>query len=510
MNFKTLVYLFFSLYFITGIVICKDYGINWDDDYSRYNGLTSWNYVFNHNNELLHSSERYHGAAMEFLLIGVEKLFNLSDSRDIFLAHHYVDFLFFFGAVVMFFAAAKIIFNSEKWALLACTMLVLSPRIFADSFFNSKDLSFLSAFVFAFYSLVLYIQKQSLSRILFHCTACAFAIDIRLLGIILIPISLFVILRFIVIEPQSRKKNILFGFLYLAFLAGFIILFWPILWDSPYYHFRNAYMEMKRYVVNPVTAFYFGQSIDSRKLPWHYIPVWVLITTPMMFSIFWTGGIIVIIKRFLTAPLLFIRTHLIWTIIAALCIGPVVMVIILRSVVYDGWRHLFFIYPFFILIAVLGLNVTYYNIQERLKRPAVFSFVLYLMMLLIIMINIHPYENTYFNFVALKIFSPIEKQFEMDYWGLSYKAGLEYVLLANPNKDNIKISVPNEAGRLSRYIIAKKDRERLEYVDYENSAYYITNHRWDYRTIAGKAIYELRPLGSPIMSVYKVDSTENK
>ena len=50
------------------------------------------------------------------------------------------------------------------------------------------------------------------------------------------------------------------------------------------------------------------------------------------------------------------------------------------------------------------------------------------------MIKDHPHQNVYFNFLAGK---NIQTKFELDYWGLSNKQALEYIL-KNDSKNIIK------------------------------------------------------------------------
>lgn len=49
------------------------------------------------------------------------------------------------------------------YGLIGCLMLVLSPRIFSDAFFNSKDLAFLSLFTIGLYFLLNLSKTQPLN-----------------------------------------------------------------------------------------------------------------------------------------------------------------------------------------------------------------------------------------------------------------------------------------------------------------------------------------------------------
>ncbi|GAJ22942.1 unnamed protein product, partial [marine sediment metagenome] len=65
------------------------------------------------------------------------------------------------------------------------------------------------------------------------------------------------------------------------------------------------------------------------------------------------------------------------------------------------------------------------------------------------MIKNHPHQNVYFNFFAGK---NIKERFELDYWGLSYKQALEYVL-ENDSSEIINIQVSQHPGVYNQFIL---------------------------------------------------------
>ena len=71
-------------------------------------------------------------------------------------------------------------------------MIFLSPRIFANSFYNNKDIIFLSFFIFSIYFAFRLIDKPSNKNIILSALFCALAIDIRLVAVILPAVLLLV------------------------------------------------------------------------------------------------------------------------------------------------------------------------------------------------------------------------------------------------------------------------------------------------------------------------------
>ena len=91
-----------------------------------------------------------------------------SNISDKVLAHHFTVFFLFFLALILFFKTIKLVFEDEKLALLGVLILYLSPRIFADSFFNSKDIVFLSGMLICFYTLIQFFIKQNFTSLFIH------------------------------------------------------------------------------------------------------------------------------------------------------------------------------------------------------------------------------------------------------------------------------------------------------------------------------------------------------
>ena len=71
----------------------------------------------------------------------------------------------------------------------------------------------------------------------------------------------------------------------------------------------------------------------------------------------------------------------------------------------------------------------------------------------------HPYQYAYFNILAGK--KNLNREFDIDYHGLSYKQNLEFII---DNDDRDKISIVNNSinkPQLFKYSLNEKDRERF-------------------------------------------------
>lgn len=514
-KYKIVVVIFFISFLILGMFIFADYGMSFDEEVSRKQGIVNYEYVLGHNQDLLTDSEKYHGPAFELFLIFAEKIADYEDLGDIFLLRHLLTFGLFYLSVVFFYFLIKRVFGSWKLGLLGSLFLILSPRIFAHAFYNSKDLAFLAMTIIGIYTLIRFLDKKTYLNGLFHAFACAILIDIRIMGFFVPVLTLIFLTKDLICIKRKAEiiKNLVF---YLISLVLFIILFWPILWEGPIHHFLEAFREMREYDKWSGPILYLGENVSKNDLPWHYIPVWIMLTTPILYTISFLGGLFVSIKSTITRSKMLnakqARNN--WIFILWFFL-PLLMVIILGSVMYNSWRHMFFIYPAFLLIALGGLFSLHKYLTQRSSRPLYRTINIFLIVVvslsilgtIISMIKYHPHQNVYFNEIASQNMANIKKNFELDYWGLSYRPALEYIL-AHDDNDEIIIYVQNVPGKINRHLLPSTDQDRLIYTDKKRTAnYFLSNyfghpHDYPYK----KEIYSIMIGNAKIMVVY--DLTE--
>ncbi len=513
------IFLFFFAYFCIGLTIYNDYGMSWDELWQRHNnGLKNYAYLFEGDKALSEGNEKYHGPAFELLLIVIEKIFHLKDSRTIYLVRHFVTFLIFFTGVIFFCFLCRHRFDSWKIGLAGSLFLILSPRIFADSFYNSKDIPFLSVFVISNYTLIRYRDNKTYGNILVHALISAFLTDIRIMGIFIPFFTFLLICMDLPADIRSDKAAIKHTFFmlvaYISLWSLFTICFWPILWEGPIYHFIRAVKEMSRYHFTE-TCLYMGEYVEASELPWHYVPVWMLITTPVLYSFSFFIGLYLFLKSLFRHPLKFFSDRQgRYDFIILLCFFlPLISVIALHSVLYDAWRHMFFIYPAFLLISLKGLADLFQMISSVFKERACHVAKIGLSLIIAaslsgtvhFMIRYHPYQNVYFNILVGRDMSIIKDNFEMDYWGLSYKQALEYILKHDAD-EYIPVAVENYPGMLNTYFLPPLDRKRIKVVGKASEAkYFLSNYRWHREAYNNlKEFYSIKINGGKIMGIYKL------
>jgi hypothetical protein len=502
---------FFGVLTLIGLFNFKKQGISWEAPGLRLNGGNSLIYIadlFNLN--LVPAYYRDfppmgmngmadHGVAYDVPLGALEVLLGINDPMHVYQFRTLVNFLvFIIGTSSIYFIVKRRLF-SQNLAILACAFYVLSPRIFSAGFYSPADIPFTSFFALGVNLSIRFLEKPNFKNALWAGIVCGYATDIRLLGIIIFPVvfCLYLIQHFSDKQQRDLQISPLVNYIVVGFIS--IYVFFPYLWASPVKRFFEVFASLSRYPWGGMDL-YFGKLIPANDLPWHYIPVWILITTPLLYVFFFGIGLYLIITRLIKNRVIdfsFIQDALFLTLVFA----PIFMVILLNSVLYDGWRHLYFVYPFVIVVSVIGWK----SIAPRKKKFAdMFTAKILLTAILMCqtaawMILNNPRQHLYFNPLAGKV--SLEKKWEMDYLGLTNKEGLQYILGRNSDTV-ITVGVASFTPfDMSLKTLPSKYSDRISIVPIsENPDYIVNNFRMMMKPFTGLPGYS-------ILKIFTIDNS---
>ena len=174
-------------------------------------------------------------------------------------------------------------------SLIGSLSLILSPRIFAESFYNPKDIIFMSLFIIATLFSIKFLRDKNNSSIILAAFFTSLAVGVRIVGIYLPLITLFFFL--FNTDNTKTKFKIFSSIKYLFLFLGFLIFLWPFLWEDTFSNLLVAFNEFKNYPWKG-EILYFGKFINAEFTPWHYFFVWFLLTTPVIFSVIIIFGVI--------------------------------------------------------------------------------------------------------------------------------------------------------------------------------------------------------------------------
>jgi len=493
-----LVVAFFLSWLFIGLAIYKDYGISWDETIERTTGIVNLNYIgeqFRLNwilnsetlakyrgHQLIEYRDRIFGPFFAIVSVALERVFHIGSGWNeqlIYQFRHLLTFLVSFLGGIAIYQLAKRRFGNWRIGLLAVLFFILSPRFFAESFYNPKDLIFLSFFAIALNFNISLLTKHGYASAIAAAIASAIAIDVRITGIILPVMTVLVLFIQLLKGELNLTKALQILGVYILFIALIIFLFWPWLWPNPVKHFLEALVGFSRWVRSDSQLLFMGQWIRSINLPWQYIPVWIALTTPPLYLILF------IIGALLSCYQLIKNGFRLWAnqdqlqdlIFVSIVILPIGAVIALNSVLYDGWRHLYFIYPAFLMLA-LKAAMMIWNITRNYFIPRIIVLVILFCCLswnTLWIINAHPLQNVYFNIFAGKNW---KTKFDVDYWGLGNQLALEYIL-NHDNRSKITVFAGSDIDlSIAFVILSPAQRERLIRVNTIDTAnYVITNYR---------------------------------
>ena len=428
-NKKYIIFTLFLIYFIIGSYFSLTTGISSDEYHEQNNWIINLSaikeFLFTGQYEsFLNSWDKYHGVAFHLISQPIQFIIknfvidfnNVSNYGGLLISKHLVVFATFCISGVYFYLILIKIIKDKTLSLLSTFVYLLYPYLFGHAQFNPKDIPFMSFWLISTYFSLrvfenLYLKKTiTYKSLILFSLFTAFLVSIRIVGLLILVqylISLIIYLEKNKIEFFNFiKKNFInisiFSFLFLLF----VIILNPIFWHNPF-EIIQSIKWMGKYPQN-IGTLTNGELMYSLRLPSSYYFIWLFFKLPIIILIGYCIFPLVENKIFKDD----IATIYYGTIII---IVPLVLVIfILMDVaIYDELRHILFIFP---LIFITALTNLIFFFKKR-----IIYFLFLLMTLFFISENyfLKPYQYTWLNSFAK--FNEIEKNFEIDYWGLSNK-----------------------------------------------------------------------------------------
>lgn len=494
--------------FVVFFIIClnnyKDYGIAWDEEAQHLIGEKSYEYVTGQNKELLDFWDRDYGVAIELPLIFIEKALGLKEFREIYLMRRLVNHSLFLLAGIVFYFLAIRLFKSKIAGVSAALFLFLHPRIYAHSFYNTKDIPLLCFFIFSAFLLHLYFnRKNSLSLV---CMAIVFALttNIRIIGV-LFPLAFIGLQTFNLYRYKFDFKYVKHLLLFFLIYPTVLIISWPYLWESPLDNFLQVFENMSKFRWTGPVLFQ-GESILTPDLPPYYLPVWLINTTPILFLVAGGIGVILFLKRLKFNWKEFLADEVNFQLLIQFLIlfGPVTAIIVLKSVVYDGWRQVYFIYPSLALFAAFAVSFVIKKYKKNLPIILSILFIPALMHLY----YYHPYQGNFFNeYLQTKSKGYLLNNYEMDYWGTSYGEAMSKIV-KKVGGENIKICAEGDPGKYNYEFLPSKYKSKVDFVKRAEADYFITNLRWShngYDEYEGQIFDQIETPSGVISITYRIN-----
>ena len=424
-----------AAFLLIGLSIFRNYGSSNDELNQVEAGHITWKFLcqkfgvpvpkeISEAPELQEYFNRYYGQAATFPTVVVEAVrgFKL-DISTILVVRHLWNFLCYFAGLCCFTVLLYRIFPKPWCAPVGLVFMILLPRIFGDIFYNDRDTMLIAWLMISLAALHWHMETSRWYSGLICAFAFAVAINTRLFGLIL-----FVFTLLYIFDPPKRKNVLLLIFLSIVFW----ILLSPVYWGNPFKIIPESiyYLTRKQREIdtnNGWAVLFLGRYFNERQLPWYYIPLYILISTPLATTLMSVFGTCVFIRRFFFSAKDGWTPRKIFGSGMLILLGPfLVLVILFRPSLYNGWRHFYFLYLPIVWMSVEGID---YLLDLPARAPVrILSFIITgisFIVSVVWMINIHPYQGIYMTPVIRKQFLG---KFEGDYWNISASECMEYLL----------------------------------------------------------------------------------
>lgn len=473
--------LLFLVYLFAGLWMAPDFGVPLDEQTQRAIGIVNNQFITRGGDGIL--EHRYYGPIFETTAFWLEQLIAPSgDSRHELLIRHYYLFLIVAFSAIAVYRSGRLLYGSGLAGIGAAAIYVLQPRIFAESFYNSKDVLFMAILAWALYFFLAWMQNRNRKHLIAFAIASGIMASLRIQGLYF-PV-LAVLVWIFVSRPKWQELWPPASVAGSVCLVSLIVVY-PYLWLNPPAHLWEV-VQTARHFPWPWGTLTNGEYLLSRQTPWFYLPLWVAVTTPVLFLLSLLAGSLRIATRLLNPATILILTA--WLL-------PMLMAVAIQAPMYDGWRHYYFLWP--------AMALTAAAIFEWLKQAEI-----RLAMLIglaafpgIDILRSHPHSMVYFNEYLRISQGQLHNRWEMDYWGLGYRTALEKLL---EKHDTLKVYAWDQGIELNKRILPKTQRVRVKSVPREEAQFIIENLRGPKRQgYPGKVEFSLTPLGDTSLVVYR-------
>ena len=248
--------------------------------------------------------------------------------------------------------------------------------------------------------------------------------SVRILG----PYAGVIVVLYTLNKSTRRTPGIFPAYFISAVLVCYLT--WPFLWGDPIVRFARAFSVASEYPWQGSVLFE-GQVIAATELPARYLPKMMAIQFTEVAIIFFTTG--AVLATWMAFKKKFIEPFallLIWF------LTPLSAIILSRSVVYDGFRHIFFLVPPLFICSGFAFDWIF----DRLKAVPLRLLVLTLVTApgIFSMVMLYPYEYIYYNSFVGGVQGAYGK-YELDYWATSYREVALFVNEIAPPNANVVV-----------------------------------------------------------------------
>ena len=218
--------------------------------------------------------DKFYGMAFEIPLSLAGQAFGIEDSRAIHLLRHLITHLFFLVGGLFAYMLARRLFGGRLLAVAAMLLFLLHPRLYAHSFFNSKDIPFLAMFMIALFLTHRAFRRDALPAFALLGVGVGILVNLRIMGVVLlaaVPAMRALDLAFA--QGWAERKRVLLTTGAFALAGGLTVYaLLPYLWGDPAGRAVEWWATLSDHPFKPTELFRGAliRSVEARE----YLPVW--------------------------------------------------------------------------------------------------------------------------------------------------------------------------------------------------------------------------------------------
>ena len=352
-----------------------------------------------------------------------------------------VTWLWFMSGVWSLYAIARHMGMSRAIACTSALLLYLSPRFFADGHLNNKDVVLLCMMLVTLWQGARYLNKPGVLRGILFSLAGAAAMNTKIVAVIAWCLVMAAMVLKLTIEKSWNRKSMMITAATVLAFAGFYLLLTPAMWQEPLGFFPYLFSNAAAFSRWEGRLFFRGASfqIPENPLPVYYLAYMMLTTLPLyVFPLFAFGQIKAVLdairkpKAFLTST-----PGLLLACATGCWVASMGAFVLLRPLVYNGWRHFYFTYAGVAVLAGYGVKVMWDWCAVRKWMKQVCAAVLCLCFAATaagMAIN-HPRQSSYYNVLSGS------SLMETDYWNTSGTYALERLMECEERNAELPLEV---------------------------------------------------------------------
>lgn len=439
------IFIFIAIYLTYSLISYRSFGITWDEQAVYERGKMLYDYFTipgDSSAKQLTQKQSPQDIWPTYNNSYAAVLYALNPQQS-YEAYHLLNLLF---ATVLFAAAYVFLYAVYKhlWlSLLGPLFIVAMPRLFGDIAANPKDMPFAVLFFISIvFMYMLRLKHNILFKIVILGILFGFTQSLRTIGFCLYPLLfLYDTYQWRYAKDARRKKlgvfllhEVLYIFAVLLISHIPMLLTWPYVAQNYFKNLIDVFQVAKKFPWDG-TVFYMGKMYESKNLPLSYLPIWILISTPL----FILGSLVGLVALF---PKKIFGNGASALSVSVICINLLVY-FLLKPVIYNGIRHYLFILPFFSILAAVFCIELFLSKYRRLKIIVFFILIINICSVMWTQAALFPYQYIYFN-EAVGGLRGASNNFDTDYWAASTLESVKW--LGNHLGNSKKVSTVYMCG----------------------------------------------------------------